>query len=179
MGEMPGQHRVFIDSATPPGGAEAVLYSNNLYTANESAYSIEAEDLAMIICFRHFSTIFAYNDAMWAKYGEQFSGMVGFVDPNTEAAPKTNLMDSSDYGMALPNFGATISTHIERGGQFAVCAAATSFFSRNIAEMTGGSAEEINAELVANAIPNSHFMSAGVVALTRAQEYGYSVLVAG
>src|SRR5437762_5794299 len=36
MDELKGQHRVFIDSATPSGGAEALLYANNLYMANDS-----------------------------------------------------------------------------------------------------------------------------------------------
>src|SRR5438309_1866438 len=35
MDELKGQHRVFIDSSTASGGAEALLYANNLYMANE------------------------------------------------------------------------------------------------------------------------------------------------
>jgi len=179
MDAVPGQHRVFIDSSTPAGGAEAVLYANNIFRANENAYSIPASDLAVVVCFRHFSTIFAYNDAIWAKYGAHLGGAVGFNDPNTGEPPTSNLMDSADYGMALPNFGNTITQQIARGAQFAVCQAATNFFAGIIAEATGGAREEIFEELVANAIPNSHFMSAGVIATTRAQEYGYSLLYAG
>jgi len=179
MDALPGQHRVFIDSATAHGGAEAVLYSNNLYRANQSAYSIDASSLAMVVCFRHFSTVFAYNDAMWAKYGEQLSDLVSFTDPKTDQHPTANLLDADDYGLTLPNFGATITAQVERGAQFAVCEAATQFFAGMIAQATGGTAEDIYEELVANAIPNSHFVSAGVIALTRAQEYGYSLLYAG
>ena len=179
MNEIPGEHRVFIDSATPLGGAEAVLYANNLYQANQSAYSIDASDLAIVVCFRHFSTVFGYNDAMWAKYGEQFSGLVSFTDPKTNQHPTSNLLNADDYGMTLPNYGNTIAAQAERGAQFAVCAAATRFFSGNIAQATGGTAEDVYDELVANAIPDSHFVSAGVVALTRSQEYGYSLLYAG
>jgi len=40
-------------------------------------------------------------------------------------------------------------------------------------------AEAVYQELRANAVPNGHFMAAGVVGLTRAQEFGYSVLIAG
>jgi len=179
MDALPGKHRVFIDSATPAGGAEAVLYANNLYAANQGAYSIDASDLAIVVCFRHFSTVFAYNDAMWAKYGEQLSNLVGFTDPKTDQHPTANLMDDDSYGLTLPNFGNTITAQVERGAQFAVCMAATRFFSGFIAEAHGETAEAVYEELVANAIPNSHFVFAGVVATTRAQEYGYSLLYAG
>ena len=56
---MTGQHRVFIDSATPFGGMEAVLYANNLFRTQEGPYGLQPSDLAIVICFRHFSTVFA------------------------------------------------------------------------------------------------------------------------
>jgi len=34
-------------------------------------------------------------------------------------------------------------------------------------------------ELTANLVPNGHLVAAGVIATTRAQEYGYTLLVAG
>jgi len=39
-------------------------------------------------------------------------------------------------------------------------------------------AETIYTELVANTIPNSHMVAAGVLAVNRAQEYGYTLLTA-
>ena len=45
-----------------------------------------------------------------------------------------------------------------------------------IARETGQEASVVLAELVANTIPNGHMVPAGVMALTRAQEYGYSFL---
>ncbi|NKB87283.1 MAG: hypothetical protein GKS06_03560 [Acidobacteria bacterium] len=177
LGEMTGQHRVFIDSATTHGGMEAVLYANNLFRTQEPAYGLMPSDLAIVICFRHFSTVFAYNHDMWAKYGEQFTELSGF--DALDEAPSVNPVDTDEFADQLPSYGLTVSAHIENGVEFAVCDAATSFFSRGIAGATGGEASEIYEELKANAIPNSHFMSAGVVAMTRAQEYGYSLLYAG
>src|SRR5437667_4173236 len=52
MDELKGQHRVFIDSSTASGGAEAMLYANNLYMANEAGYSLKPSDLAIVVCFR-------------------------------------------------------------------------------------------------------------------------------
>lgn len=178
LDQMPGQHRVFIDSAAPQGAGSAVLYANNLYRANEGAYSIAAQDLAIVVCFRHGATVFGYNDAMWSKYGEQLSNLVSFVDPKTDKYASTNLLNAEDYGQSLPNMGNTIAAQAERGTQFAICDAATRFLSGGIAQATGGSAEDIYQDLVSNAIPNSRFVSAGVVAMTRAQEYGFSLLYA-
>ncbi len=75
--------------------------------------------------------------------------------------------------------GNTIDSLLERGTQFAVCNAATQFFAGQVSQATGIGSDEAYDELVASAIPNSRFVSAGVVAVTRAQEYGYSLLYAG
>ena len=179
MDEVKGQHRVFIDSSTASGGAEALLFANNLYMANESGYSLKPGDLAIIVCLRHFATPFGYNDAAWKKYGKAFSSIMQFKDPKTGLPPSSNLMNSADYGFALPNLGATISSVSQRGTQFAICDLATNFFAAQIAQDIGANKDTVYKELVASAVPNSHFVPAGVVAVTRAQEYNYSLLVAG
>ncbi len=178
MDELKGQHRVFIDSSTPNGGAEALLYANNLYMANESGYSLKPADLAIIVCLRHFATPFGYNDAAWKKYGKAFAGIMQFKDPKTGLPPSTNLMNS-DYGFALPNLGVTLKSLIDRGTRFAICDMATNFFAMQIAQDVGATKDSVYKELIASAIPNGRFVPAGVVATTRAQEYDYSLLSAG
>ena len=105
MNQRPGKHRVFIDSATPNGAGEAILYTNNLFNANKAAYAGGADaDLAIVVCMRHFATPFAFTDAMWAKYGKVIGGMVNFTDPKAKAAPAINLYwNSPEYGLSLPN----------------------------------------------------------------------------
>jgi hypothetical protein len=175
---LPGTHRVFIDSSTPRGGAEALLYANNLYMARETAYADEPADFAMIVCFRHMSTPFGYDDAVWAKYGEIFDSLMSFPDPVTGTAPKINLMNSAAH-KNLPNFGVTIDAMRAKGTQFVICSAATQFIAGVIANETDGEADAIRDELTAGGIDDGRFVSAGVVAVTRAQEYGYSLLYAG
>ena len=176
--EVPGDHRVFIDTATALGGAEALVYAFNLFNARQSAYGGEQADFAMVLCLRHFSTPFAYNDAMWEKYGQVFHSIMQMPDPDTGEAPRVNLMRSTSYGMRLPNAGVTIDQVLESGVQIAICDAATQFFAAQAAAVTGGDTGEIYTEFTNNAIPG-RFVSAGVMALTRAQEYGYSLLYAG
>jgi hypothetical protein len=171
-----GKHRSFIDAATPRGAGEAVLYANNLYESNKSGYSLPEKDVVVVACFRHFATPFAYTDAMWAKYGKQLSMMIEFTDPKTKQPPSTNLLNATGYGMQLTNLGTTIDSVVKRGTRFAVCDMATHFFAAQLASMTKGNGDAIYKELVANLIPNSHMVAAGVLAVNRAQEYGYTFL---
>jgi hypothetical protein len=175
---MAGKHRTFIDAATVNGAGEAILYANNLYEANKTGYALPEPEVAVVVCLRHFATAFAFNNSMWGKYGKSMSMMLGFMDPKTKGAPTTNLLFSADYGMALPNFGNTIDSVVKRGTHFAVCNMATTFFAGQLAMMSGGNADAVYKELVANTIPNSHMVAAGVVAVNRAQEYGYTLLTA-
>lgn len=168
MDELRGQHRVFVDSASTQGGEDAVLFASNLFNVNEAAYGIKPADLAIVVCFRHQSTPYGYNEAMWAKYGLYFSQRLELAKPAT-----ANPLSPGGSG----NEGArTLGTLIAKGAQIAVCAQATRAMAGRIAAATGASPEAIFKELTANPVPNGRFVAAGVVAATRAQEYGYSLL---
>jgi intracellular sulfur oxidation DsrE/DsrF family protein len=174
LDQVPGQHRFVFDTTTPQAAGGALLYANNFFTANKSGYNLDPVDLAVVIVMRHFSTPFAYNDAMWAKYGAHFSELVEFTDPKTKQAPATNLYNAAGYGFSLPNFGTTLDSLVQRRVQFAVCDMATHFFAGALADKTKTVADNVYDELAANLIPNSHLVPAGIVAVNRAQERGYA-----
>ena len=176
---VPGKHRMVIDAVTPHGAGEAILFANNLYVANKDAYALGDADLAIVIVMRHFATPFAFNDVVWAKYGKMMGDMVSFKDPKTKESPATNVFNSAAYGMTLPNLGSTLDSLIKRGTQFAVCDAATHFFSAQLAGMGGGTAGDVYKDLTSNTVANSRMVSAGVVGVTRAQERGYALVYAG
>jgi hypothetical protein len=178
MDEKPGNHRIFIDTSTGLGGASALLYAANLNNATNIAYAGEEASLAMIICLRHFSTPFAFKDAMWAKYGEVFHSVAQVSEPGSNAAPQRNPMLTAEHGLAMPNFGNTIDSVRELGAEIVICDAATQFLSSQIAPATGQEVAAVYQELKSNAV-EGRFVSAGVMALTRAQEFGYSLLYAG
>jgi hypothetical protein len=174
--EAPGaKHRIVIDAPTPHGAGEAVLFANNLYEANKNAYKGTEKDLGIVIVLRHFGTPFGYNDTIWAKYGKAMGTMIGFNDPKTKQPPATNLFNSSTYGMDLPTLGSTLDQVKGLGTRFAICDAATHFFAMQLAS-GGGNADSVYKELVANIIPSARMVSAGVVAVTRAQEYSYALI---
>jgi intracellular sulfur oxidation DsrE/DsrF family protein len=178
MTRLPGKHRTIIDCATVSGAGEGMLYANNLYLGNKNGYQLNESDVAIIVCLRHRATAFAYNDAIWAKYGRTLSSFLEFVDPKTKQPPATNLLNSPDYGMALSNLGTTVASLVKRGTQFAVCEMATRRISGLVAADTKADPQAVFKELSANLIPNGHLVAAGVVGVTRAQEFGYALLTA-
>ena len=177
LDQLPGKHRMVLDTTTANGMAEAIAFAGNFMNVSHSDYGLQDKDQAVLIIARHFSTPFAYNDAMWAKYGTALTGLTKFDDPKTKMPPKINLFNSGDYGTQLPNFGVTIDALAKRGVQFAVCALATRFVAGMIAG-AGGNTDAINSELVANLVPNSRMVPAGIIAVNRAQERGYSLVSA-
>lgn len=169
-------HRIVVDSAFPAGGGAALLYANNSFLANKSGYGLDAHEIAIIVVLRHLSTPFAFSDALWAKYGEVLSGVVDFKDPRTNAAPIVNVYNSPVAGLA--NRGVTIGSLAEKNVQFAVCGSATRVMAGAVAQSTKGQADAIYKEFTEGLVPNSHLVPAGVVAVNRAQEYGYTLLTA-
>jgi hypothetical protein len=178
LGDVGGDHRVFIDSARAVGGIEAVHYAGNILDAHKSTYGGSDSDYAMFICYRRFSTPLGYNDAVWEKYGTFFNKMLKFPDPATGEPFAVNPLNIPGR-MDLPSMGATIQSVADRGVHFAVCAGATRGISHMLAQATDGSADDIFKEMTSSGIVNSRFVPAGVMAATRAQEYGYTLLYSG
>lgn len=164
MDALPGDHRVFIDTDNVAGGTNALRYALNIINAHINAYEGKQEDMAIVICYRHASTTLGYNDAMWQKYGSTFTRLSRL--PVEEGAPVATTNAQT----------ATITDMASKGVQFAVCNSATTMLSGLIAREAGIDAATVHAELAANLIPNARLVPAGVMALTRAQEYGYSFL---
>lgn len=166
---VPGKHRVVLDAVSPDGAAQGIGYSNNVYNASRSGYSLENPDLALILVLRHHATAFAFNNAMWAKYGKVFTEVTGFTPANGQT-PAFNPRNSGDRP-ALDRLAA-------RGARFIVCGLATTLYAGAIAGDNGDRAA-VYKELESNMVANAHIMSAGVVGITRAQEYGYSMIYVG
>jgi hypothetical protein len=167
MDELAGNHRVFIDSSSASGGGSAIWYANNVIKAHVESYDGRSEDYAMIVCFRHMSTSYAFDDAIWNKYGH-------LLNRNADPVQRTNPLNTAGPASG----GNNIAGSVALGIQFAVCRRATRRIAGMLAQATGGDVDEVFSELMAGAIPNSHFVPAGVVAATRAQEFGYSFLYA-
>jgi intracellular sulfur oxidation DsrE/DsrF family protein len=123
--------------------------------------------------------VFAYADAMWAKYGAVLGDRSNFDDPLTTKRPVINVFNSAAHGASLSTRGTTLDGLAKRGVHFAVCQMATRFYAGSIATTIGGTAEDVYTELVSNLVPNAHMAPAGIVAVNRAQERGYAFVNAG
>ena len=177
--QIPGVHRFAFDTTTPAGFDAAMRFANNYYNTNQSAYGLKDTDLAVLIIARAKSTSFGYNDAMWTKYSKEFSEQSGFTDPKTKQSPTVNFYALPDDGSGDPVSGA-MQALIKKGVHFGVCATATRNIAGRIAKATGGDADAIIKELGANLIcPNARLVPAGIVAVNRAQERGYSIVSPG
>ena len=176
MDKLPGKHRLVIDTTTPASLGAALAYANNFLNASKE-YGLNDADNAVIIIVRHFSTPFAYNDAIWAKYGKFLPPFAALDDPKTKQRATINLFAATGY-QDLPNMGTTITEVTGKGIHFAVCNLATTFFAGMLAQASGGKQPDVYKELTGNLIPNSHLAAAGIVAVNRAQERGFTLATA-
>jgi intracellular sulfur oxidation DsrE/DsrF family protein len=158
LDKIPGKHRFVFDTTTSEAMNSVILYAGNYYNANQSGYGLKDADLAVVIVARHFSTPFAYNDSIWAKYGTPISS---FISSGKEPA-KANAYTRQLTGLT------------GRGAHLAVCQMATRLLASTIARSSGDNADAVYKEIEENLLPNSHLVSAGIVAVNRAQEHGYA-----
>ena len=170
--KIPGVHRFLFDSSTAESMGWALQFANNYFTANQEVYGLKDSDLAVVIVARHKSTSFAYNDAIWAKYGKQISEQAEFLDPKTKEPPKINV-----YGPAGETQQAgKMEALIKKGVQFAVCQMSTRGIATRIAKANGVEVGSVVKEITENLIGNAHMVPAGILAVNRAQERGYSFI---
>ena len=170
LDQVPGRHRMVFDAITPTGADEVRHYVDNVFTANKSGYGLDPRELAVVIVLRHQATAFAFNDAMWAKYGAPLSDDLKFTDPKTKQPPTSNLFTSS---------GVTFGSLTDRGVRLAVCNMATRRLAGVIAKGSRVSTDDVYKELAENLLANSHLVAAGIVAVNRAQERGYTFAYVG
>jgi intracellular sulfur oxidation DsrE/DsrF family protein len=163
LDQVPGKHRLLFDTTEASGMNSALTYATNYYLANNSSYGLQNADLAVVVVARHFSTPFAYNDEIWAKYGVQISD---FVAKGKEPSMRNT------YGRQLTGL-------LGRGMHLAVCQMATRAIAGSIATAVNSNTDDIYNEIASKLLPNSHLVPAGIVAVNRAQERGYAFVHAG
>jgi hypothetical protein len=164
LDQIPGKHRLFFDTLTDGGLREARGFTNNYFDGNKNVYGLEASDLAVVICLRHSATPFAFTDPLWSKYGPIIAESLKLADPKMTANPHR----------------AALEAFIKRGVHYAVCDMASHRYAGLIArKVDGGDAEAIYKEMAANLIGNGRFVAAGIIAVNRAQERGYTIAYTG
>jgi intracellular sulfur oxidation DsrE/DsrF family protein len=166
---LPARHRMFFDATSPQGAQDAAMFANNFFTANKNGYGIEDKELGLVIGLRHNAIAFAFNDSVWAKYGATMSENAKFTDPKTSQAPTANLRTQSYDALA------------KRGVHFAFCDLSAHRMAGVIARKVEKTMDEIYKEIAQQAVGGAagHFVPAGIVAVNRSQERGYSIAYVG
>ena len=159
--ENAAKHRVIFDTWNPEHFPDAIQFAGNTFDTNKSDYDIPNDQMAVVIVCRHRTTPFAFNDAMWAKYGKSFAAQMDWTDPKTKEAPTT-----SPHKAGLTRLAAM-------GLQLAVCNRTTHAYANRAARDAGLKNDDVYTELKANAVVPAHIVPAGVIAVTRAVERGY------
>jgi hypothetical protein len=176
LDQIPGKHRVVFDTTNPEKLVNALAFAGNFFRTNRTEYGLENSDLAVLLITRHRATPLAYNDAIWAKYGTTLTSFTKLDDPKTKQPPKLNLYNATAYGDLIPNRGVTLESLAKLGAQFAVCSVSTRGMAGAIAAAVGADANMIFSELTSNLVSNARMVPAGIVAVNRAQERGYSLV---
>jgi intracellular sulfur oxidation DsrE/DsrF family protein len=169
--KIPGKHRTFLDAVSAHGVGEALHFASNIFTTSKSGYGLENNEVAIVVCLRHAATAFAFNDAIWSKYGASMSSP---TDPKTNAAPTIN-----PYNSAESRRDETFNALIKLGVHFAVCDKSTQGLAGSVARKVEGKSDVVYKEMLANVIGNSHMVPSGIVAVGHAQEHGYAYAYCG
>jgi intracellular sulfur oxidation DsrE/DsrF family protein len=176
LDQIPGKHRIVFDCPTPEALGDALGFAGNFIRVNKADYGVEASELAVVIIARHRATPFGYTDAMWAKYGRPLAERAHVEDPQSKLAPKINMYNSNSYGEALPNRRSTLESLAKQGVQFGVCGVSTRGYAGVVAEAAGANVDAVFKELSSNLVTNARLVPAGIVAMSRAQERGYTLV---
>jgi hypothetical protein len=183
--DRPGtRHRMAFDSISGGGGAEALGYANNFLHVDSAAYGLKAEQTAAVVIFRHMSTPYGYNDAIWAKYGKKFAEQMKLEGDDLKRAATMNPALTNAPGGKPPPKGMewaaanSISDLAPKGVRFAVCGLATQGIAGQLAGKDGDAAA-IEAELKSNLVPGALIVPSGITIVNRAQEHRYAFAYIG
>jgi hypothetical protein len=169
MDALPTAHRMLFDASSAQKFDDLRAYADNVFAANRSGYNLTNSDIGVLIILRHSATSYAYNDAMWAKYGAVFARDVKLADDKSHAANPANASGNEP----------TLDALSREGAHFAVCAMATRRLAGMAARDTDAKTDAVFEELGKNLIANAHLTPAGIVAVGRAQERGFAFGYAG
>ena len=167
LDQAPAKHRVIFDTWLADKFAEAVGFAGNWVAVNKTEYGLTDADIAVVIVARHGTTPFAFNEAVWDKYGRIFAANMSTGDKIAHPNPSTNV------------HAARVATLAAQGMRLAICDLTMHGYMQIIAAETGAKEDAIQKELLANTIGHAHVVPAGIVAVTRAQEHGYALVSIG
>ena len=173
--KVPGVHRYLFDSSSGEGMGWALQFASNYYAANQNAYGLKDSDLAVIIVARHKSTSFALQRRDLGEVRQDHLRAIRVHGSENQGASQDQCVRP---GGRRRSRQAKWMQLIKKGVQFAVCSMSTRGISTRIAKANGLEVDAVFKEITSNLIGNAHMVPAGILAVNRAQEHGYSFVYA-
>jgi hypothetical protein len=177
FGRLTAKHKAVFD--TPDfsegmilGPGHATRYINGVHDALGGSNA----DVQTVIVIRHRAIVFAFGDAMWAKYeigkdlkikgeGEEWATKNPFATARSRGG-RAGASTNNDRPQANAEW-LTSHGHVLLG-----CDLATQGYAGTLAERTKGTMKTIYEELKANLVPGVILQPNGIYATLRAQEAG-------
>jgi intracellular sulfur oxidation DsrE/DsrF family protein len=169
-----GKHRQFFDMPNHENGM-GLLHVRNYLNAMRDTYHVTHPDVTAVVGLYGMSTVLAFTDAMWQKYG--LANPIKVMDAS-KAAPTSNVFYAAPGGAAaLSLSGAPIpipadssmSALQQRGAVFILC---NNAFNVWMGLLGGDKAADLRKEFEANILPGVYLVPAMVVAVNQAQTHG-------
>lgn len=170
-----GKHRQIYDVLSPDKASEGAAFARNFLNANNDGYGLADAEINAVVSFRHMAFAMGLDDAMWSKYA--LGELLGWNDPGTKAPAVRNTIAGSADDTRKQS--ASLAALQARGAVFTVCGMAMSAFAGRAAERAGAAHDAVVADFRAHFVPGAVEVVAGVVAVNRAQERGFSYVYVG
>jgi intracellular sulfur oxidation DsrE/DsrF family protein len=167
LDQAPDKHRVVFDTWLADRFSGAFGFALNWIKVNKEQYGLTDADLAVVIVARHGTTPFAFNEAIWTKYGKVFADNMSTGDKVAHPNPSAN------------RYAARLGELSRQCLRLAVCNVTLRAYVDIISKQTAATPEAVRTELTANLIGNAQIVPAGIIAVTRAQERGYMLVSIG
>jgi intracellular sulfur oxidation DsrE/DsrF family protein len=171
-----GKHRQFFDMPNHENGM-GLVHVRNYLNAMRDTYHLQHPSVTAVVGLYGKSTMLAFNDAMWKKYG--MANPLKVMDGSNAPATVNVFAEAPAGGATLSLTGApmpipadaSISSLQQRGAVFILCNNAFNVWM----EMLGGGgakSADLRKEFEVNMLPGVFLVPAMVVAVNQAQQHG-------
>ena len=171
--KLTGKYRQFFDAPGHDNALPLVHVLNYLNTLN-AAYGVKDSEISTVFTLYGApasTTLFAFNDAMWAKY--KLGEILKFNDHKTKAPATRNVWrtDPEVAGLMVAP-AASIEALQKRGTIFLLCNNALNIWAQLVAQANNSTQPAVLADLKANLLPGVIIVPGMVVAIQQAQDKG-------
>lgn len=160
-----GKHRVLFH-ATSPGDGVPMLMAMNFLDIYGSAYRASREHVSVVIGVHGAALPIALNDGVWDRY--ELGKRINVSDADTKEPARRNI-----FAIGGPY---SIDTAIARGVVLLVCNVALTLTAGSIARARSLVEADVYNDLRSSLIPGAILVPGLVVAISRAQEKGFTYI---